>query len=643
MRKWNMTGGSILAGVLAAAVVAWACGCGSAATDAGGEGDAGGDDDRDVPPIDVDAPDGDAPDGDTVEGDDGGTEATDAGDADADADADAEAMDDGDGEIGDGEETPPTCVPTDEICGTGIDEDCDTFTDEEECLCRRGLLEACYDGPWGTLERGMCRGGARACGDGGVWSDCAGQVLPGELPEATCDGIDNDCDGAVDNGVANPCGTCGPTPPERCGNSLDDDCDGAVDEGCLCDPLCLLPDPTQCRPPTNQPCYEGLPTTLGFGICRGGLHDCSWTGGIWSWTTCRGQVLPAPECSGGVANGVDDDCDGLVDEDCLPDRDGDGFPPPADCNDGDASVFPGAAEVCDGIDNDCDGVPDDGVTNGCGGCWTPDPDEICGDGYDNDCDGLVEEGCVCTPGDERWCYSGPPGTEDRAPCRVGEQVCLPGGQNWGPCVGQIVPGLEVCDGVDNDCDGLTDERGAAGANPCGECVFTELCDGVDNDCDGLTDEMLRNACGDCLPVPPETACDGIDNDCDGLTDEGLVNACGLCPPAECFETPYPDPGECGEPGRTCDGLVPWPDDPTSITLGQGTLSNPYIYVALDGRNQVAKLNTETGVKIWQVSSHGTSPSRTAVALDHTVWVANRGFANPNDPAHSNVVHLDADG
>jgi streptogramin lyase len=44
-----------------------------------------------------------------------------------------------------------------------------------------------------------------------------------------------------------------------------------------------------------------------------------------------------------------------------------------------------------------------------------------------------------------------------------------------------------------------------------------------------------------------------------------------------------------------------------------------------------------------VSSHGTSPSRTAVALDHTVWVGNRGFANPDDPSHSNLVHLDADG
>ena len=62
--------------------------------------------------------------------------------------------------------------------------------------------------------------------------------------------------------------------------------------------------------------------------------------------------------------------------------------PGHDCNDKDASIFPGAAEVCDGKDNDCDGQVDEGAKNACGVCG-PTPMEVC-DGIDLDCDGLAE-------------------------------------------------------------------------------------------------------------------------------------------------------------------------------------------------------------------------------------------------------------
>ncbi len=58
-------------------------------------------------------------------------------------------------------------------------------------------------------------------------------------------------------------------------------------------------------------------------------------------------------------NGIDDDCDGLVDEDFI-DRDGDGFSPPEDCNDANGWQNPAQAEVCDNLDNDCDGEVDEG-------------------------------------------------------------------------------------------------------------------------------------------------------------------------------------------------------------------------------------------------------------------------------------------
>lgn len=103
-----------------------------------------------------------------------------------------------------------------------------------------------------------------------------------------------------------PCGppTCGPV--ERCGvgadggpasgNGVDDDCDGFVDEGCAC------------VPGESRPCFNGPSDRRGVGACRDGVARCTelaaWVGG-----ECRGATLPSAE----VCNGMDDDCDGAPD------------------------------------------------------------------------------------------------------------------------------------------------------------------------------------------------------------------------------------------------------------------------------------------------------------------------------------------
>jgi hypothetical protein len=178
--------------------------------------------------------------------------------------------------------------PDTELCdGAGLDEDCDGSADEEGCLCPEGVSRPC-----GTSDVGECRLGAETCVRG-AFAECEGAVEP---IDELCNGLDDDCDGSIDEGVSRECATaCGrgvescegaaftgictaPAPgPETC-NGLDDDCDGSVDES------------------LSRACSS---------VCGGGTETC--VGGAFT-----GCTAPSPTTE--VCNGRDDDCDGRVDE-----------------------------------------------------------------------------------------------------------------------------------------------------------------------------------------------------------------------------------------------------------------------------------------------------------------------------------------
>lgn len=315
------------------------------------------------------------------------------------------------------------------------------------------------------------------------------------------DGKDNDCDGEIDEGIC----TC-----------TDNDGDGYYATSCS-DPDC--PQRTDCD-------------------------------------NSRSDVYPgAPE----LEDRVDNNCNGEIDELCTCyDSDGDGFypldcydascPNRTDCDDSRASIHPGAPEVCNGLDDDCDSVVDeDGV------CI---PDEVC-NGIDDDGDTHCDEGFECCRGTTETQSCGSCGTRSRicgASCSWGawsacseSGICSPGAtQNcgncgtqtctssctWGPCTGE-----GVCS------PGATETRSCAcGGNESRTC-FSDCSwsgwSGCSTTCSPGSSRSCTTSCGSTgtqtcssdgcswgICVPPAESCNGLDDDCDGDVDEGCVS----CPP-----------------------------------------------------------------------------------------------------------------
>ncbi len=215
-----------------------------------------------------------------------------------------------------------------------------------------------------------------------------------------------------------------------------------------------------------------------------------------------------------ICDGLDNDCDSEVDEEILTtyysDSDGDGFgdgsdwleacsapdgfvPNSGDCDDLNSDVYPAALELCDEIDNDCDLEIDEGLFNS----WYQDID---GDGFGNvsvTYEGCPEEGFVDNSEDcdDNNLEVSPNSTES----------CDEVDNN---CDGQIDEGLLISAYIDSDEDGYGDSY-----NPVELCEVTAGYSLVDGDCDDINSEVT--------PAAIEV-CDGIDNNCDGLTDDATA-------------------------------------------------------------------------------------------------------------------------
>ncbi len=371
-------------------------------------------------------------------------------------------------------------------------------------------------------------------------------------------------------------------------------------DGFDCDLSAPVDGEGQCRPTSGQCECNVLGTRLGrstvctetnaFGTCSGSR-------------ACGDEGLGACVVEGAtveLCNGLDDDCDGNVDEGiaagvCTPEQAGNACGGVAVCQGG-RTVCIGrepTTEVCNGIDDDCNGTTDDGFPDldqdGIADCAD---DDIDGDTWANDVD--------CAPRDAA-----------------------------------VHPGaVEVCNEIDDNCNFLVNEAGAEGCE-----VYLRDADSDGFGAEGLGSQCLcepnpdtgfvaRRARGlDCDDLDPQVnpgaaeVCDGVDNDCNDATDEGVSSPCGGCSEVCLFNV-----GSRGDepldPGAADDGgLIP--AEGGGITLSSDSVSIPFIWIANSSVNNVSRLDTTTGREVGRYAVC-SDPSRTAVDLFGDGIIACRG-------------------
>lgn len=340
-----------------------------------------------------------------------------------------------------------------------------------------------------------------------VKSAIAGIIAETVPPAETCNGLDDNCNGQIDEGVKNMCpldltGTLKHCAVEKV-NCLDDDCDGLIDEGF----------------PLNA-CGKGAGCPIPPEVCDGIDNDCD------------GDVDEGFDVGGACNNGLTGTCRRVGIKECTPDKMG------VTCN---LTGAPIATEVCNNIDDDCNGMIDDGLGIGqgvgvdCGiqgqGCnkgitkcvagkiicdSSAQPSrEIC-NGKDDDCNGLIDDGVFPGVGDSCLC----PGltqaqVDSGGLCRAGKKVCK--GVLGVVCDGCVLPRPEICNGKDDDCDGVGDNTAMCPTGfGCMEGSCGMLCRGGEFTCppgyDCVADYCVPNRCKN-VQCPADKHCDTATGNC----------------------------------------------------------------------------------------------------------------------------------
>jgi hypothetical protein len=329
-----------------------------------------------------------------------------------------------------------------EICDE-LDDDCDGFVDAADAdLLDGSIWHPDVDGDHlgdAAVEITECAQPVGAIVDGSDCNDADATIHPGR--EERCDEIDNDCDG------------------------LTDDEDDAL---------------------TDAPIFHVDADGDGFGDRASTIDACVLGPGMSeSFRDCDDTDASIGEP---IDYWSDGDGDGYGREGTSPSKNCDpepGWGPfPGDCNDGDASINPGATETCDEVDDNCDGLVDEEDPGLVPDVWYADGD---GDGYGDDAD--VETGC-----DQPIGY-------------------LAFGGDCDPSSVDTHPGaLEQCDGIDNDCDGSVDD----------DVVYSDWYEDDDGDGYGVSSEIAN----DCVRPIGYAAQDGDCDDAAPTTSPGAIEACG---------------------------------------------------------------------------------------------------------------------
>jgi hypothetical protein len=435
-----------------------------------------------------------------------------------------------------------------ELCNNK-DDNCNAVVDEgftKGALCTVGV-GACQK--TGITKCNATADGTTCCVNDGSTTTACTALVAGTGTKEICNGIDDDCNGVIDDGGV--CATCTPT-PEIC-DGLDNDCNGKIDDGVV---------------------GVGTSCGLSLGICTPGKTVCQNSAG---GDVSKGATADSGDhivCVGGTAagsescNGLDDDCDGVVDGMSK------------NCYSGPMGTL--GVGICVGGSQKCNATPGSGKESwgACVGEVTP-KTETC-NGADDDCNGVVDDvkgaGDACCP----------LGNCGKGICKAGTMQCSGGTLQ---CIGAVGPQAEQCNGIDDDCDGTVDDlpgTGVAcdtGSVICGAGVTAcdptagkivckglgttgtkETCNGVDDDCNGVVDDVaaaddpkIGVPCGDATSLPPpctqgktickngtyvcdgevkpgKEVCDGKDNDCDGKVDVGASCPSGYdCQSGGCYK------------------------------------------------------------------------------------------------------------